>query len=67
MEYHLEHHMYPMVPSYNLKKLRGEIDDQLPKPFNSLFDFYRQVLPSVIALATNSNKYYKVNLSSDND
>jgi fatty acid desaturase len=67
MEYHLEHHMYPMVPSYNLKKLRREIDDQLPKPFNSLFDFYRQVLPSVIALATNSNKYYKVNLSSDND
>jgi hypothetical protein len=56
-----------MVPSYNLKKLRREIDDQLPKPFNSLFDFYRQVLPSVIALATNSNKYYKVNLSSDND
>ena len=67
MEYHLEHHMYPMVPSYNLKKLRREIDDQLPKPFNSLFDFYKQVLPSVIALATNSNKYYKVNLSSDND
>jgi fatty acid desaturase len=67
MEYHLEHHMYPMVPSYNLKKLRKEIDDQLPKPFNSLFDFYKQVLPSVIALATNSNKYYKVNLSSDND
>ena len=67
MEYHLEHHMYPMVPSYNLKKLRREIDDQLPKPFNSLFDFYKQVLPSVIALATNSNNYYKVKLSSDND
>jgi fatty acid desaturase len=33
--------MYPMVPSYNLKKLRREIDDQLPKPFNSLFDFYK--------------------------
>ena len=67
MEFHLEHHMYPMVPSYNLKKLRKEIDDQLPKPFNSLFDFYKQVLPSVIALATNPNNYYKVKLSSDND
>ena len=32
MEYHLEHHMFPMVPSYNLKKLREEVDDQLPKP-----------------------------------
>ena len=49
-----------MVPSYNLKKLRKEIDDQLPKPFTSLWDFYRQVLPSVVALATNPNKYYKV-------
>ena len=60
MEYHLEHHMYPMVPSYNLKKLRKEIDDQLPKPFTSLWDFYKQVLPSVIALATNPKNYYKV-------
>ena len=63
MEYHLEHHMYPMVPSYNLKKLRKEIDSELPKPFNSLFDFYRRVLPSVIALATNPDKYYKVKLN----
>ena len=67
MEYHLEHHMYPMVPSYNLKKLRKEIDDQLPKPFKSLFDFYKHVLPSVISLAVNPNNYYKVKLSSDND
>ena len=62
MEYHLEHHMFPMVPSYNLKKLRKEIDDQLPKPFKSLFEFYKLVLPSVIALATNSEKYYKVKI-----
>ena len=64
MEYHLEHHLFPMVPSYNLKKLRKEIDDQLPKPFNGLFEFYKHVLPSVIALATNPNDYYKVKLSS---
>ena len=63
MEYHLEHHMYPMVPSYNLKKLRKEIDSELPKPFTSLFDFYRKVLPSVVALATNPDKYYKVKLN----
>ncbi len=62
MEYHLEHHMYPMIPSYNLKKLRKEIDDQLPKPFASLWDFYKQVLPSVFALAINPKDYYKVNL-----
>jgi len=63
MEYHLEHHMFPMVPSYNLKKLRKEIDNELPKPFSSLFDFYKKVLPAVIALATDQNKYYKVKLN----
>ena len=29
MEYHIEHHMFPMVPSYNLPKLYDAIKDQL--------------------------------------
>ena len=66
MEYHLEHHMFPMVPSYNLKKLQNELKDQLPKPFNGLYDFYKAVLPSVIKLATNPKGYYKVNLQTNN-
>ena len=66
MEYHLEHHMFPMVPSYNLKKLQNEIKDQLPKPFNGLYDFYKAVLPSVIKLATNPKGYYKANLQTNN-
>ena len=52
-----------MVPSYNLKKLRKEIDNELPKPFTSLYDFYKKVLPAVIALSTDQNKYYKVKLN----
>ena len=66
MEYHLEHHLFPMVPSYNLSNLQKEIKDQIPKPFNGLFGFYRSVLPSVIKLATNPDDYYKVNLQSSN-
>ena len=62
MEYHLEHHMFPMIPSYNLKKLQNEIKDQLPKPFNGLYDFYKTILPSVIRLATDPNGYYKVKI-----
>ena len=59
MEYHLEHHMFPMVPSYNLKKLQNLIKDQVPKPFPSLFSFYRQVLPVVIKQASNPSLYFK--------
>ena len=62
MEYHLEHHMFPMVPSYNLNKIQNEIKDELPKPFNSLLDFYKSVLPSVIKLATNPEGHYKVDI-----
>jgi len=66
MEYHLEHHMYPMIPSYNLEKLQNEIKDQLPKPFNGLYSFYKAVLPSVIKLATNPEGYYKVHIKLHN-
>ena len=65
MEYHTEHHMFPMVPSYNLKKLRKEIEDDLPPPFYGLFDFYKKVLPSLIKLAFDLNEYYKVNIPYD--
>ena len=65
MEYHTEHHMFPMVPSYNLKKLRNEIKDCLPVPFYGLFDFYKKVLPSLIKLAFDLNGYYKVKLPYD--
>ena len=48
MEYHLEHHMFPMVPSYNLKKLHNLIKDQLPEPKNGLIDAYKEIIPAII-------------------
>ena len=62
MEYHLEHHMFPTIPSYNLRKLQNIIKDQIPKPFPSLFSFYKQVLPVVIKQATNPSVYFKTNI-----
>jgi fatty acid desaturase len=47
MEYHIEHHMFPMIPSYNLPKLYEVIKDQLPKP-QSLFEAYKEIIPAVI-------------------
>ena len=59
MECHLEHHMFPMIPSYNLKKLQSYIKEQTPKPFSSLFAFYKEILPAVIKQAYNPNHNYK--------
>lgn len=48
MEFHLTHHMYPTVPSYNLDKLHHHIKYQLPKPNNGLIDAYREIIPALI-------------------
>ena len=58
MEYHLEHHMFPMVPSYNLKKLHELIKDQLPEPKYGLIDAYREIIPAIIKQSRDPN--YKI-------
>ena len=47
MEYHIEHHMFPSVPSYNLPKLHEAIKSQLPKP-QSLFEAYSEIVPAIL-------------------
>lgn len=36
MNYHIEHHMYPTVPFYNLKKINSIIKDDMPEPIKGL-------------------------------
>lgn len=36
MNYHVEHHMYPAVPFFNLKKLRKTIEHDLPEPTHGI-------------------------------
>ena len=62
MEYHLEHHMFPTIPSYNLHKLHEEIKMQLPKRFPGMFSFYKQVLPTIVKQAADPNCVFKINL-----
>jgi fatty acid desaturase len=47
MQYHLEHHMYPAVPFYNLPKLRAEIESQLPPAPHGLIATWREILDKV--------------------
>ena len=47
LEYHIEHHIFPMVPWYNLPKLHEIIKDQLPKPNKGLIGAYRDIIPSI--------------------
>jgi fatty acid desaturase len=48
MNYHIEHHMFPMVPFYALPKLHDLIKDQCPKPYANLREAYAEIIPAVL-------------------
>lgn len=45
MNYHVEHHMFPMVPYHALPRLHARIKDDLPAANKGFVDAYREVLP----------------------
>lgn len=48
MNYHLEHHMFPLVPYHNLPKLHAIIKDHCPKPYNGLIETYKEIIPALL-------------------
>ena len=48
MNYHIEHHMFPMVPYHALPALHEAIKDDLPPPNTSLWDAYREMMTAVM-------------------
>jgi fatty acid desaturase len=45
MNYHVEHHMFPAVPFYNLPKLRAALAADLPPATHGLIATWREILP----------------------
>jgi len=45
MQYHVEHHLFPAVPFYNLPKLRTVLAYDLPPAPHGLLATWREVLP----------------------
>lgn len=48
MNFHVEHHMYPMVPYHALPKLHEAIKADCPPPYRSCWDAYREIIPAVL-------------------
>lgn len=44
MNYHIEHHMFPMVPYHALPKLHEEMKYDCPQPMNGLFAALKEVI-----------------------
>lgn len=45
MQYHVEHHMFPAVPFYNLPRLRKALEHDLPPATHGLWATWRELLP----------------------
>ena len=58
MQYHIEHHIFPQVPFYNLPKLHEAIKDQLPKPNYGFIDGMLEMIPAIIKQSKDPQYYY---------
>lgn len=47
MNYHVEHHMFPLVPYHALPKLHELMKDDCPKPYNSIYAAFREIIPAI--------------------
>jgi fatty acid desaturase len=47
MNYHVEHHMFPMVPYHALPALHEAMKADTPKPYDGFWDAYREIIPTL--------------------
>jgi len=55
MNYHIEHHMFTMVPYYNLPALHALLKHDLPTPEPSIFAAYRRLIPVLVRQLQNKD------------
>ncbi|WP_395338374.1 fatty acid desaturase [Ningiella sp. W23] len=48
MNYHVEHHMFPLVPYHALPRLHEYMKEDCPKPYEGLWDAWKEIIPAVI-------------------
>jgi fatty acid desaturase len=59
MNYHIEHHMFPMIPYHALPQLHEEMKPYCPKPYPSIFAAYREIIPAVLRQAKDPTYFVK--------
>ena len=48
MNYHVEHHMFPLVPYHALPKLHEAVKDDMPDAVSSLLAAWSEIVPAVL-------------------
>jgi MocE subfamily Rieske [2Fe-2S] domain protein len=58
MNYHLEHHVIPMVPYHTLAELHEAMKPQTPPPYRNLWECYKEMIPALIKQAMEDPDYH---------
>ena len=58
MQYHIEHHIFPQVPFYNLPKLHEAIKDQLPPANANFVEGLLEMIPAIIKQSKDPKYFY---------
>ena len=59
MNYHVEHHLFPMIPYHALGKLHQEVKAEMPKAYNGLWEAYREIIPTLIRQAKDATYFVR--------
>ncbi len=57
MNYHVEHHMFPLVPYHNLPRLHQLVKADMPTPYPSLLAAWRELVPAVLRQVKDPSYY----------
>ena len=57
MQYHIEHHMQPLMPFHQLPKFSKRIKQQMPKPYKGLIAVYKEMIPALIKQVKDPNYF----------
>jgi MocE subfamily Rieske [2Fe-2S] domain protein len=59
MNYHVEHHMFPLVPYHALPRLHAAVKEDMPKPYASLLSAWSEIIPAVLRQVKDPAYYVK--------
>jgi Na+-transporting NADH:ubiquinone oxidoreductase subunit F len=59
MGYHVEHHMFPMVPYHALPELHELIQADTPTPYHGLIEAWREIIPTLLRESKDPTYYVK--------
>jgi fatty acid desaturase len=57
MNYHIEHHLFPMVPFHALPKLHERLRGALPHTYSGLVEAFREIVPALIKQSKDANYF----------